>query len=61
MKRIEGKTIAAVAVLEDIVLGYLARERDAKSKDSDYLPEEEILKKLAVSLFCVDDESPISR
>jgi len=33
---------------EDLVLGYLAKERDSKSKKSDYLSEEEVNKKLGI-------------
>jgi len=39
-----------IDLFEDIVLGYLARERDQNSKDSDFITEEEVLKKN--KLFC---------
>lgn len=36
-----------IDLFEDIVLGYQARERDKTGKDSDFIPEEEVLKKYA--------------
>lgn len=33
-------------LLEDVALGYLAKEREAASKPSDYIPIEELKKKL---------------
>lgn len=35
-----------IEAFEDIVLGYLAKEREESSKESDYLSEEEAAKKL---------------
>ncbi len=35
---------------EDLVLGYLAKERDQKSKKGDYITEEEMSKKLGITL-----------
>jgi len=33
---------------EDVVLGYLAKERDAKSTDKDFIPSEDIEKTLGI-------------
>ncbi len=35
---------------EDLVLGYLAKEREEKSKKNDYVSEEEVSKKIGVTL-----------
>ncbi|MBU0668101.1 hypothetical protein KJ835_03180 [Patescibacteria group bacterium] len=35
---------------EDLVLGHIAKERHEKSKKSDYIPIEEVMKKLKMSI-----------
>lgn len=37
-------------VFEDLILGYLAKERESKSKKSDYIPEEKAMKKLGITI-----------
>ena len=40
----------AIEVFEDVVLGYLAKERDEKTKSKDYISEKEMAKKFGVEL-----------
>lgn len=39
-----------IETFEDIVLGYLAKERDEKSTEKDFISEKDVAKKLGVTL-----------
>jgi hypothetical protein len=44
------KTHDRTEELEDLVLGYMAKERDEKSSGKDYISLEEAVKKLGITL-----------